>query len=253
MLLISLCRFRIGCHEVCSGLQSNSWRVKLQSFQSFTAHLGPGKRAGVPHDAHTTTQMLAQALAVLTTHGVGPELRKAAVAVAQTIHLFQPVAVVRAVHDISGPGTGQTDLMRVCCSTVFFLVLHSTLHLHACIQSTLQVALQSGRRQCRSSGIVCSVHSASTTWQCCLPCRKHRPLNQNSFFQRLHGFCSVSARQFRTSRTKSMPFGTPPHKTPPSPAASMHITPLPPPLRLHKSPTQPRHARRCGTSTTAAT
>ena len=94
-------------------MQSKSWHVKLHAFEAFSEHLGPAAPAGAPHDTRTTARMLAAALACFSVHGQAVELRRAAVDVVCTIHDYSPELVVREVHSVAGPGTGQTDLMRV--------------------------------------------------------------------------------------------------------------------------------------------
>lgn len=94
-------------------VQSKSYHVKLHAFEAFSRHIGPGTPAGAPHDARTTARLLATALAAFSAHGQAADLRHAAVAVVCTIHSYSPDLVVREVHNFSGPGTGQTDLMRV--------------------------------------------------------------------------------------------------------------------------------------------
>ena len=120
-------------HIVPACMQSPSWRVKLRAYDAFSQHIGPDKPQGCPHDHRTTQQLLRHALDCLApAPGVSTaaELRRAALSAVATVHSYRPSDVVHAVHARVGPGSGQTDLMRVRTTFWTFLrVLCPGMHL----------------------------------------------------------------------------------------------------------------------------
>jgi hypothetical protein len=120
-------------------LQAPSWRVRLRAFEAFCAHVGPSTPAGAPSDHRTTSAFLRAALDSASAATARPELRRAALDAIQTIHSYRPQDVVAAVHERAGPGTGQTDLMRVRRSS-------------DCTRSCLLVALDRALRGTQAHG-----------------------------------------------------------------------------------------------------